>query len=55
MDRALLFQVSLNASTEMVLNHVKTKFQQGNITESIAPTLEDLRNFHFAALLRKLR
>ncbi|VDK33333.1 unnamed protein product [Gongylonema pulchrum] len=44
-------QVNLNASTENVLNNVKKKYNQANITEAIAPTLEDMRNFHYAALL----
>ncbi|KAL3986079.1 hypothetical protein ACH3XW_41280 [Acanthocheilonema viteae] len=44
-------EVSLNISTENALQRIVLKYKQNNITEAIAPTLEDLRNFHYAALL----
>ncbi|VIO99429.1 Uncharacterized protein BM_BM1106 [Brugia malayi] len=43
--------VSLNISTENALQRVIQKYKQNNITEAIAITLEDLSNFHCAALL----
>ncbi|VDO80438.1 unnamed protein product [Onchocerca flexuosa] len=42
---------SLNVSTENILQQTIQKYKQNNITEAIAPTLEDLRNFHYSALL----
>uniref|UniRef100_A0A915PTG9 Uncharacterized protein n=1 Tax=Setaria digitata TaxID=48799 RepID=A0A915PTG9_9BILA len=43
--------VSLNVSSENALKYITNKYKQSNITEAITPTLEDLRNFHYAALL----